>query len=592
MIKDKEHIESTADFQERPRICLIDLDDNEVQALRSRGYNCTIGSFGSQIDLPPYVSQDHYLCLPNQKLPNNLHEYDIMIVDLKDNARIRYVRSEHQYSSVKGDQSTFFLCEFPRTVFDPRPLSAKAFEASVGELKNKKSIVILFSAAKETVSYTPTLLTASSYRRYKRLDKKRYHNYSFLPSLPYSVNKVGRDTTVVSNIDESTRSLLQKYNKDFRYFISFEHPTRWVQNESGHERIKNENFYPLIVSPDDRIVSYAEVDNDSLLLLFPQLEDKTNFLIDLFQRVLPALTPNLFPHSTEFAWLNKEEYRLPYEMELLREKERLENEYALKLEAAKDKISENYSKYSFLHDLLTQTSDKLVKNVENYFKWLEFEKVINLDEVTTGPNEEDLQVVLDQGLLVVEVKGIGGTSTDSDCSQINKIKYRRAEERGAFDVFALYIVNHQRYLPPKDRVNPPFSKQQIKDAKNGKRGLLTTYNLFKLYFFINDGYITKTDARKALLKFGHVTFKPSNAASIGRSIKIFKKGAVGVFAIENVLVRLNGEVLIFENETYSRAKVVGIQANGVNLDEASNGEIGLKFSTEITKKSEIWVLNK
>jgi hypothetical protein len=356
--------------------------------------------------------------------------------------------------------------------------------------------------------------------------------------------------------------------------------------------VKDEKFIPLILNSDEQIVSYAEIEEKSILFVFPQLEIKSDFLIDLFQSKLPAIFPDLFPYSTAFAWLNEEVYRVPNETALLLEKERLATEYKANIQAIDEQILENYEKYHFLHDLLTQTGHQLVKAVENYFHWLGFEEVVNLDEVGEGLKEEDLQVITEQGLLVIEVKGIGGTSTDSDCAQINKIKYRRTKERGTFDVFALYIVNHMRYLPPLNRRNPPFSEQQIEDAKNEERGLLTTFELFKLYFFIDAGYITKEDARKALFDYRLVTFKPSNSISIGCPTEIFHNNKVGIFIIKNISIRLGGEVLIFADGNYVKAQIIGIQVNDVDVDEVSDGEVGLKFSTEITKKSEIWVLNK
>jgi hypothetical protein len=187
------------------------------------------------------------------------------------------------------------------------------------------------------------------------------------------------------------------------------------------------------------------------------MEDQAAFLLELFQMYLPAIVPGLFPFSTRFAWLDDEEYQLPGKAQLLTEKRSLEQEYIEKKAAKECEIEVNRQKYQFLHDLLVKTDNELVKAVELYFHWLGFDDVVNCDEVYPERKEEDLQVPREKGLLVMEVKGLGGTSTDGDCSQISKIKHRREKERGSFDVSALYIVNHQRYLPPENRSNPPFT---------------------------------------------------------------------------------------------------------------------------------------
>jgi len=70
-------------------------------------------------------------------------------------------------------------------------------------------------------------------------------------------------------------------------------------------------------------------------------------------------------------------------------------------------IKDNHQKYRFLHDLLTENDKELVKAVELYFRWLGFEDVVNCDEA--HPDEKKrIAVTLERGLLVVEVKGLGG----------------------------------------------------------------------------------------------------------------------------------------------------------------------------------------
>ena len=45
---------------------------------------------------------------------------------------------------------------------------------------------------------------------------------------------------------------------------------------------------------------------------------------------------------------------------------------------------------------------------------------VKLMDIETVRKEEDLQIDTESALLAIEVKGIGGTSTDSDCNQITK----------------------------------------------------------------------------------------------------------------------------------------------------------------------------
>jgi len=200
--------------------------------------------------------------------------------------------------------------------------------------------------------------------------------------------------------------------------------------------------------------------------------------------------------------------------------------------------------------------------------------------------EEDLQVRLDNGLLVIEVKGIGGTSKDSDCSQINKIKHRRAKERGKFDVYGLYIVNHQRYLPPKTRKNPPFTEAQIFDSRNEERGLLTTWDLFKGYDYVLNGIITKEDVRKWILDYGLVQLAPK--VLLGKVSEVFKQGFVIILNIESQRIKVGETIYIYQEENYSVAKIVEIRVNDVSIIEVDAGEVGIEVDIPVKKNSLIY----
>ena len=190
--------------------------------------------------------------------------------------------------------------------------------------------------------------------------------------------------------------------------------------------------------------------------------------------------------------------------------------------------------------------------------------------------EEDIQVELPDGLLIIECKGIGGTSTNSDCSQISKVKHRRRKERDKFDVYALYVVNHQRYLPPLKRQNPPFTKHQIQDARNDERGLLSTWQLFNLYSEIENKTITKEEARKLILEFGLVDFRPKGLIYVYEPTELLKEGTICIVNIDNILLCVNDELIVEKDGKFERVSIVDIQVNGSSVERASQGELGLK----------------
>ncbi|MFV9483150.1 hypothetical protein ACNI3T_04890 [Christiangramia sp. ASW11-125] len=214
-----------------------------------------------------------------------------------------------------------------------------------------------------------------------------------------------------------------------------------------------------------------------------------------------------------------------------------------------------------------------------------------MDSEIDGIKEEDIQIESDKGLLVIEVKGIGGTSKDSECSQISKIKYRRARERNKFDVYGLYIVNHQRHIPAKERENPPFTPQQIQDALNDERGLLTTWQLFRLYHTISNDIITKSEARNLLYSYGLISFKPENLTQLGVIEEVFQKGKIFILEIGENEISIEQSLFVEKNNEFKKIVIQDLQVDGESVKKASNSEVGIKSDETVKKKSKVWIKN-
>ena len=570
--------------KETPKICAIDLDKEIIDALENRGLQCFPGTLGSQVKIPNSNRENEYQCCLNLLLPPNLHEYDIVLVDLQHRNSIAYNALDHQHSSCKGSKQTVLISSYPETVFDPRPLSARALRERIKSLYKKDSLIIVFSSSQETVEYHSVSLTCNGYQGRESFSHKLY---DFLPNLAEVYNKSGQNINIASVVRGEIKNLLQKYNKDFVYEVRFGHPTKWINNQS----INRDEFIPLLLNANNEIVAFIDLlFQPSVTLVFPQLtRNKKEFILELIDSVLPEMFPRVFPFSDQFSWLKSNDYLLPNQIVLLEKKKKSEEEYVKALTEIDEEIQINQATYQFLHNLLTETGDKLVKAVEQFFNWLGFLNIINLDENIPEIKEEDLQIPLERGLLILEVKGIGGTSKDSECSQISKIKHRRSKERGEFDVFALYLVNHQRYLPPTERRNPPFTPHQITDAQSDERGLLTTYELFKLYFAIGGGFVTREDAKNALLQHGLIKFKPSNSSFIGLPLEIHHKNTVAIIYIDNIFLYESATVIVCNDGIYTRAKILEIRVDDEAVENLSSGEVGIRLDCSISKTSELWL---
>jgi hypothetical protein len=566
---------------ERPRICCIDLSADIINTLKKTNANINIGTLGAKIKVPNNSTRSKHQILLNYNFPKNLHEYDIVIIDLGNFETKEYKPEEYIRASHTGKSLISLLCSYPETLFDPRPMSSSILRDVFDQITNRKLVVLAFSSQSYEVEYQPIKITGDGYAEMPEIVE--HDIYSFW-NVPTSTIKYGKEL-ITQDVTKDFKTLLEKYREGSVYNQTFYHPKRFT-NEGN---VNDESYLPLFKNMSGEIVSYLQITETVDLMLFPQLKDKGNFLQDFLTKIAPSFYPSLFPFSTTFNWKKEKDYWLPRYSELLKEKENIKIEFENKNEEVEKKIQENMDSFSFLHEIISETGDKLTDALVKYLNWLEFIKVEKHDEKNeNGILEEDIQVEFDNGLLIIECKGIGGTSSDADCSQISKIKHRRCRERGKFDVHAIYIVNHQRYLPPLKRQNPPFTDHQKQDAINDERGLLTTWQLFNLYFEIKNGIISKEEARKLILNHGQIEFRPIGINFIDEPVEIFNDGEVCIINLENLELKVHDEILIEKNGKFEKAVILDIQKDNKSIPSASKGELGLKLNKKIGKKCKLW----
>lgn len=578
-IVEKDKVQEEVIFQEKPQICLIDIEDKIKENLTKKGLNVESGTLGKAIKVSNednYNSNSHK-CLSNLSFPPNLHEYEIIVLDLENKEVIPYNVGHHSKKYIQGFSDGFFLSQYPENLFDPRPYGSYVLRCEIAKNNGHQFILIIFASAYVKKEYQFATYTSSG----THLEEvQTYYNYDFCSKIPYATNKFGRELVIQKESDLlNLHDFLNKYSEGATYHIFFSNPD--INKET-------EVFLPLIKNSHGEIVSFFRFFDNCLLFVFPQIVEKSSFLEELLTNQLPTLWPNLFPFNSKFKWLEQEAYMLPNVEHLLEEKESLIKRFDAEIEQKEKEIEANYKKYECLHRLLTESGDELVKSVKAFLEWLGFKKIRIMDDASEGLLEEDLQVDTEDGLLVIEIKGIGGTSTDGQCSQIEKIKNRRMQERQNFDVFGLYIVNHQRYQPPLLRENPPFKREQIQDAESDKRGLLTTWQLFNLYFSIKNGCISKEEARKALLKYGLIEFSPQNCVSLDEPVKILHNGKVILLDLSPKM-KTNDELIIKREHRYIKTQILGIQVNDKKVEFVESGPVGIELKVPVKKSDELFL---
>lgn len=575
-----EYCIDTLEPYKQPMVFLFDVEEAVEKELQKLRINYFTGSFGVNVKVNNNRHDEKLLKL-NYDYPSNLHEFDIVLMDLTSNRTENYVPEKHQLGNASGTTAHALLSTYPEQIFDPRPLSIGIVSRDINEIFEKKSIIIVFCGNERKAEYQFVEITD---RGARVTGRETHSNYSFYSSIPSHRSRHGIKV-VLPQKESKLSPLFLKYLEKISYNAVFYHPTVW---SDGKNREIDE-FVPLLFNDRGEIVSYAHFIQESIIFVFPDVEDKPGFISDLFKTHLPDISPDIFPFHGEFKWLDGGDYPLPGEKQLLHERTKLEEQYKNDIADNEMALAALKGKYKFLSDLISETGSTLVSAVESYLKWLEFDSVVNLDDTNPELLEEDIQVDCGDRFLVVEIKGLGGTSTDKDCAQVSKIKYRRAEQRGQFDVYGLYIVNHQRYMPPKSRSNPPFTDIQVKDAELDKRGLLTAYELYKAYFLINEGILNKNDVREALFKTGLICLEPVGLVSLGIAEELYMDGQVAILNISAIKINVGDTLIVKKQDEYFSAAIESLQIDGKDVQSCDEGEVGVKLNTRLRKNSEIFI---
>ncbi len=550
-----------------PQIYIV--NNKEIAERLNKNYNVATGDLGT-VKVVEYGEYENnkYLSL-EYNMAANLHEYSVIILDLQNENELKHCLENDPPNKIPY----LFELSFPQKEFIPEPL---VLDIMKNELKNP-CLKIIFAGNDYTEKYNMIEVLGQS--QYGLSNEIIYNVYEIIKVK--AKTKHGKKIVSEKN---NLANIIAKYAKEYK--VVFELPNKW--DETSEMSKPDPNFIPLLKNKDKEVVSYIGYSEEyGYEILLPVCEKKDELIETLVTSVLPEIMPNYFPESKEFEWLNGQEF-LPKEI-LDIEKERVitQEEYDLKMKELDDRRIAIAQKYKFLNDLLTETGDSLVEAVCTYFEWLGFTNVATID----GSDDilrEDIQITEDDKLYIIEVKGIGGTSTDADCSQVSKHRRRREKENRDKKIVPIYIVNHQRYIRPSQRQNPPFSDDQIDYAENDERGLLTTWQLYNQYKLIESGIFTKEETRDSLGSWGLISLVPRSLKSAGIFEEYFKKPQAGILKLNDFDMKVGDEIYAKKDEKWIRTKIVSMQFNDEDVDFADNGKVGIITDVELEKGFEIF----
>lgn len=577
---DKQNHKLTDMTSTTTRVLSIDMGQEVVDFLRKENLETYDGTFGPFVDARNVDSYwDRLPIYLEHNLPNNLHEYSVVIEDLGfERKTIPYDLGQIHKQKVIADTDSSFksLCLVnPINIFDPVPFCCFLLKSKF-ETKKGKLIEIIFQAQKYEVRYSGIRFSNNTH------NIGVFSNYQNI--VDFTQKSLSGDRVKLVKEYRLSEILFSGLEDQLRYSQTFYHPT--ISKNGSYDTEPNPHFIPLLLNEQGDIISYVYIKNETLTFVLPQIENKVVLLERLFTNCLYRNFSELFPLQTKNTWQTKKEYELPEIVQLCQEKEEARQIYENTIVQKDKSIAEIREKYDFLYSMLTESGEVLVKKVKQFLEWLGFENVVSMDEtVKEGDDfQEDLQIHLAENeLLIIEVKGLYGTSKDNECSQISKIELRRIHERKYSNVHSLYIVNNERGKEPLKRQMPPFTEAQIKDAEFAHRAMAYTYQLFNLYFEIETGIISKEEARKAFFQNGLVDFH-TNFKSLGTPYNYFKNNKVACIELHDTILSV-GDKVYFEDDRkrLNVVEIVNIQVDRQNTQTAKDGKVGIEFNLKIPK---------
>ncbi len=539
----------------KPKILMIDVELNAEEQSKFEKFNVTFGTFGRPYQV--HAVEGYTPVIVNPSLPNH-KEQEIVVVDLGYSAPDEYPSAEKHFP----DGSVDIWVESHYGYVDPRPRAMMAVARDFDRILNSGGVFVVFAGKKAEQRFFYGRAKGIRFLDIERsVDVSNWMFLSALNSLD-CFDDHGNEMHCVATAG-SLAKLIATNLPGGCYPCSFRPPQ--------HLR---EGWLTLVQNKFGNIIGAAtKSKTGGILLILPQVADKSQFLLKLLTEVLPELTPELFPEISNGTWTRRPEYELSNILALQEQRRAIETAFRQRITEIEEQIEREREAQGWMHHLLTGTDDVLVNSVVRALQFLGFNDVRDIDQVhdqQSKQRREDLQIHDSRPTLVVDIKGLGGHAADSDAFQSYKHATLRQKEWERFDVQALTIINHQRHLPPLERDNQmPFRQEILDYATEVKMGIITAFDLYRL---VRNAMKLSWDAavtKPVLYRIERISPIPVHYAFLGTIAHVYSE-AVSI-AIADGEVRIGDRVSYELGLEFEEEAVSSLQVNKQQVEVAGGG---------------------
>jgi hypothetical protein len=547
----------------KPKILLIDLDEDVANTLQAEGYNVASGTFGS-----PYrvAKGSHYEPVVIKASLPNYTEQELFVIDLQPPETLPNAPADKLNPMEELD----WWAKCSHGEIDPRPRAMRMVHERLDLILNNGGSFIIFAEPPDSHDFV--WAQRSGYFHIE--SHLPWDNWSFLSATSsVSVEPDHGTEMTVSHPDWPIGRLLQEHiaNASFTCHLepNYDIKDRWIEFVT--------NKYGATVAA---CITPPEKSKKGWIFIFPRLSNKAGFLAALFKTILPELAPALFPEAEGRRWVHRIEYELPSVTQKVQLISAIETEAAEKVRELEAAIASERAENEFRYDLLRETGDKLVTAVKASLANLGFNSVVDVDDEMRKAGKdsslrEDLRIHDGSPVLVVDIKGIAGKPADPDALQAPKHAFIFIQENNRADVRGLSIINHQRMLPPLERDNDmPFRKEILDNATQLKLGLLTTWDLFRLLRGMQLHNWPAKVVKPILYRTGRIFPIPAHYEAIGKTKHVWKNA----FSVEikQAQISLNDRIAIEFPVDFDEQRVESLQLDDRDVESATVGmEVGI-----------------
>lgn len=557
--------------ENKPLIYLLNTPSTVQQKL-SPSFNishCWMNGYGTY-----KASSISGLSIPySHDLPSNLHEAEIVVFDTGLRA-----------SLIDGrDSGVNVIYRHTPSYVDLLPLDMNAALKNVFSTNNTQ-LLVLFCESFNDETY---ILQNEAGRQ----SQYETNTYSFPSRYALSLqNRTGSRMRIVpGDTAIDVKKCLEKYLTGSSYNFVF----RINRGEGSYD-------IPLLENEAGEVVSFVRFMGNKIAIFLPEVDKKADLLFELFDQVLPDLQgfSEIFPNHGSFGWVKDFAYISVDERNKALAIEEEIKRHTSTLASLKDEYEHIHNKDENvkLRNMLKETGDDLVSSVKWFLEYIGFTDVVDpdkdVDEDAGEVFEEDLNFEHNGSYFLLEVKGLGGTSTDAQCAQISKIALRRKRANPENTYKPVYIVNHRRYKAPKEREAIPFNEVQIDDAEMASRGMTFTYELFNIYHMIEAGIISKEAAREAFKQVGLIDFRHSlHRLDFNHCYKVPSVYSLIIPEGSSFSIAKADKIAIQDKENHWHLLTIeGIEVDRVAFEEVNSGKVGIKVDRLIPEARDFYVV--